>query len=128
MNAIRYAQDLEGNYVLKDDINRTESLGIFSRKVLQALLNTDDDDTTDKVTWLDWQASFERNDGVFKPKNGKYIISDKQRAKGITRTLAENINQWHDDVGNKDYAGQSEFIKFLWYKANELEYLASKLN
>ena len=128
MNAIRYAQDLQGNYVLKDDINRTESLGIFSRKVLQALLNTDDDDTTDKVTWLDWQASFERNDGVFKPKNGKYIISDKQRAKGITRTLAENINQWHNDVGNNDYAGQSEFIKFLWYKANELEYLASKLN
>ena len=127
LSAVQNAKDLKGDYVLPDDLRR-QSLSRFSQKVLAALLDTGDDDTTDKVTWLDWQASFVQENGVFKPKNGKYIISDKQRAKGITRSLAENINQWHDDVGNKKYAGQSEFIKFLWYKANELEYLASKLN
>lgn len=113
LTVLRDSKKSDGSYKFEGMQSNTPTE--FSSKVLAVIK----DETDGRVTWADWRDSFKNKslDGVFNYKDGKYIVTDEQKARGITPAFAKKVNEWR--VDQKNLAGQSEFLKFLHFKAAE---------
>ena len=113
LTVLRDSKKSDGSYKFEGMQSNTPTE--FSSKVLAVIK----DETDGRVTWADWRDSFKNKslDGVFNYKDGKYIVTDEQKARGITPAFAKKVNEWRAD--QKNLASQSEFLKFLHFKAAE---------
>ena len=113
LTVLRDSKKSDGSY--KFEGMQSNSPTEFSSKVLAVIK----DETDGRVTWADWRDSFKNKslDGVFNYKDSKYIVTDEQKARGITPAFAKKVNEWRAD--QKNLANQSEFLKFLHFKAAE---------